>query len=137
MSPNRPYLIRAFYDWIVDNEMTPHMVIDAEKPNVIVPRQHVEDGRIVLNVAPMAINDLVLGNELVEFDARFDGEVRHICSPCSAVVAIYASENGRGMVFTEEEYDDEEGDGSPPPADKKVASIKSKTSKKPHLKIVK
>ena len=136
MSPNRPYLIRAFYDWIVDNDMTPHMVIDAEKPNVIVPKNHIEDGRIVLNVDPIAIHELVLGNELIEFDARFDGQVRHICAPCASVVAIYASENGRGMVFTEdEEFDEDAKVAEPMNPVEKIESAKK--SKKPHLKIVK
>lgn len=135
MTPNRPYLIRAFYDWIVDNELTPHLVIDAEKPNVFVPKEHVEEGRIVLNVAPIAVNELVLGNDLVEFDARFEGEVRHISAPCSAVVAIYASENGRGMVFTDEENELEEEGGEGGAKSKTVAPLPK--GKKPHLKIVK
>lgn len=103
MTSSRPYLIRALYDWIIDNAMTPHLLVDAEFPGCEVPRQYVEEGRIVFNVNPSAVNGLTLGNEFVMFDARFAGAPMSVIIPVMAVLAVYARENGRGMVFNEEE----------------------------------
>lgn len=102
MTSNRPYLIRALYDWILDNGMTPHLVIDAERDDVEVPPDRVADGRIVLNVAPSAIQGLSLDNDLIAFNARFDGQPFHIAAPPAAILAIYARETSMGMVFPEE-----------------------------------
>lgn len=110
MTSSRPYLIRALYDWIIDNGMTPHLLVDAEFPGSEVPRQYVEEGRIVFNINPAAINNLSLGNEYVMFDARFGGQPMSVTIPVMAVLAIYARENGRGMVFNEEEQGE-----TPPP----------------------
>lgn len=110
MTSSRPYLLRALYDWIVDNGMTPHLLVDAEYPGCEVPQQHIDKGRIVFNVNPAAINTLNLGNEYVMFDARFGGVPMSVTVPVMAVLAIYARENGRGMVFNEEE-----GTEEPPP----------------------
>ena len=103
MTSSRPYLIRALYDWIIDNAMTPHLLVDAEFPGCVVPRQYVDEGRIVFNVNPSAVNGLTLGNEFVMFDARFGGTPMSVTIPVMAVLAVYARENGRGMVFNEEE----------------------------------
>lgn len=104
MTPTRPYVLRAFYDWIVDNNCTPHVVINAKFPGVEVPEKYVDkEGQIVLNIAPIAVKDLNLGDKTVEFDAMFGGTSYHIIAPVFAIVAIYAKENGRGMVFDDGE----------------------------------
>lgn len=103
MTPTRPYLIRAFYQWIVDNHCTPHIVVNARYDKVVVPEEHVNDGQIVLNVSPTAVNQLLLGDFAIEFRARFSGIVRKVYAPVNSILAIYAKENGRGMVFAEEE----------------------------------
>jgi stringent starvation protein B len=102
MTSNRPYLIRALYEWIADNDLTPHLLVDAAHPGVCVPREYVADGRIVLNVAAGAVHGLVLGNESVSFSARFGGKPFPVELPVSAVIGIYARENGHGMLFAEE-----------------------------------
>lgn len=109
MTPTRPYLLRAVYQWIVDNGCTPYLVVDAGADGVDVPRQFVEDGRIILNVSPSAAHGLEMPNEGVYFSARFSGTPCEVRVPMPAVQAIYARENGRGMVFTAEEPD-----GTPP-----------------------
>src|SRR5512139_3207127 len=110
MTSSRPYLIRALYDWIIDNAMTPHLLVDAEFSGCEVPRQYVNEGRIVFNVNPAAVDGLTLGNEFVMFSARFSGTPMNVTIPVMAVLAIYARENGRGMVFNE----DEPGETPPP-----------------------
>jgi stringent starvation protein B len=102
MTPSRPYLIRALYEWIVDNQLTPHLLVDATLEGVSVPLQSVEDGRIVLNVSPTATQNLLLGNDAVQFHARFGGVDTAVKVPTDAVLAIYARENGQGMMFAEE-----------------------------------
>lgn len=106
MTPNRPYLLRAFYEWIVDNNLTPYLVVDATIPGVRVPQQHVQNGQIVLNINPSAVGNLVLGNDAVTFNARFGGSPFALNIPQRAVLAIYARENGAGTMFTAEEEDD-------------------------------
>jgi stringent starvation protein B len=113
MTPLKPYLIRAIYDWVVDNNLTPHLLVNAENNDAILPRQFVEDGKIVLNIRPQAIQGLDLGNALIEFNARFAGNPMHIVVPIRSVMAIYAKENGRGMVFDAD--DEDENDDTPPP----------------------
>lgn len=116
MSSTRPYLLRAIYDWVVDNGCTPHLLVAADEPGVQVPRQYVKNGVIVLNVAPGAVRDLRLGDERVEFSARFAGTPHQIVVPIAAVQAIYARENGQGLVLGES--GDESGGRPPePPAD--------------------
>ena len=128
MTSNKPYLIRAIYDWIVDNELTPYILVNAEYPGVQVPQEHVNDGRIVLNISPKACRGLHLENDRIVFTARFSGQSVQIFLVPMAVLAIYAKENGRGMEFGEE-YNE-----SPPPSgqDKKV-----KERTKPSLTLVK
>lgn len=112
MSPRRPYLLRAFYEWLIDNQLTPHLVVDVTRPDVSVPMEFARDGQIVLNVAPRAVGNLELGNEGVSFNARFGGVPRQVSVPMAAIIAIYARENGSGTLFEPEEaYDsDVEGD---------------------------
>jgi stringent starvation protein B len=102
MSSSRPYLTRALYQWLLDNELTPYIVVDAEQSGVEVPRQFVQNGQIVLNMAPTAVRDLFIENEALGFSARFGGQPMRILVPVTALVAIYARENGVGMVFGHE-----------------------------------
>ncbi len=116
MTSNRPYLIRAIWEWISDNGMTPHLLVDAEKEGVVVPREYVEDGRIVLNVGANAVRDLQMGNEEITFGARFSGTPMEVVVPVTAVQGIYARENGQGMLFPEEEPPSpDDGDEPEPP----------------------
>lgn len=133
-SSTRPYLIRAFYEWIEDNELTPHLIVNAETPGVEVPKQHIQEGRIILNISASAVRDLRLGNEWIEFTARFGGVSRNVRFPVTATLAIYARESGQGMAFSEEQSDDEP---SPPPSAPSPNTPASPTSRKPTLKIVK
>ncbi len=103
MTPTKPYLLRSFYEWILDNQKTPYIVVNANFPGVQVPREYVEDGKIILNISDYAVQKLKLGNERVEFVAKFSGISVPIFLPPAAVVAIYAKENGRGMVFPDNE----------------------------------
>lgn len=104
MTPNRPYLLRAFFDWIVDNECTPHIVVDANFANVQVPTQFVQDGQIVLNISPSAVTQFSLDLTQLSFNARFGGQPMQVYVPLGAVLAIYARENGEGTVFTADEF---------------------------------
>jgi stringent starvation protein B len=124
----RPYLIRAFYDWILDNQLTPHLLVDATVNGVIVPPRYVKDGKIVLNVAPSAVRALKMDNDLVAFSARFGGAPFDISVPVRAVEAIYSRENGKGMVFPPDEEVGPDDNLDPPPAE---------PPKRPTLKIVK
>jgi len=96
MSSNKPYLVRAFYDWISDNELTPYIVVDVSVYGVLVPMSYVNDGQIVLNIAASAVGTIALGAEAIEFSARFGGKLEHITVPYGAIAAIYAKENGAG-----------------------------------------
>ncbi len=111
MFSNKPYLVRAFYEWIVDNACTPYVVINATYPRCNVPVEHVENGEITLNIAPSAIRDLKITNDTIEFRASFSGLVHIISAPVKAILAIYAQENQQGMFFDYEETDESEGDG--------------------------
>lgn len=103
MTSNRPYLIRALFEWILDNQMTPHLLVDAMHPGADVPRKFVEEGRIVLNIAPTAVKDLVISNDMISFSARFGGVPAAVGLAPGAVLGIYARENGHGMIFPQEE----------------------------------
>jgi stringent starvation protein B len=104
MTSTKPYLIRAIYEWILDNEMTPHLVVDVRYPGVQAPKEFVEEERLVLNLSPSAVRALVLGNEQIEFNARFGGVARDVYFPVEAVLGIFTRENGQGMVFPELAY---------------------------------
>jgi stringent starvation protein B len=98
----RPYLLRAMHEWICDSQCTPHLVVDAGVAGVEVPRQYVQDGKIVLNVSYSATVQLALGNEAIGFSGRFGGASMHVRVPIEAVLAIYARETGQGMIFADE-----------------------------------
>ena len=122
-TPKRPYLLRAINEWILDNLMTPHILVDTMADNVKVPKQFIENGRIVLNISPNAVKDLSIGNDLLLCSARFGGKSCDISVPIRNVLAIYAKENGMGIVFPEDEI-------GPDPASNPL-------EKAPHLKLVK
>ncbi len=131
MTSNKPYLIRAFYDWLVDNELTPYIAVDAQYPNVLVPVQHVQDGQIVLNIAPESLGSISMAGEVIEFTARFGGKVEHLYIPYEAIAAIYARENGVGSSFSVE-YPDPDVE-----VPEETQSSKPEKKGKPSLSIVK
>nr|WP_318380644.1 ClpXP protease specificity-enhancing factor [uncultured Enterobacter sp.] len=102
LSPRRPYLLRAFYEWLLDNQLTPHLVVDVTLEGVRVPMEYARDGQIVLNIAQRAVGNLELANDEVRFNARFGGVPRQVYVPLAAVLAIYARENGAGTMFEPE-----------------------------------
>ncbi|WP_044470987.1 ClpXP protease specificity-enhancing factor [Mannheimia massilioguelmaensis] len=106
-SPKRPYLLRAYYDWLIDNIFTPYLVVDATYYGVDVPQEYVKDGQIVLNLSTSAVANLQLTNEAITFNARFQGIPREIYIPMGAALAIYARENGDGVMFEPEAIYDE------------------------------
>jgi stringent starvation protein B len=132
VNSSRPYLLRALYEWIVDNGCTPHIIVDAEVPGVDVPSQYVKDGQIVLNLSPSAVIELQLADDSVSFNGRFGGRPTDVFIPIGAVLGIYARENGQGMAFEPEE----EGDG-PDPGDGGASPTPLRRSGKPSLKVVK
>jgi len=131
MTSTRPYFVRALYDWIVDNNCTPHILVDARIDGVQVPVQHVnKDGQIVLNIAPGAISDYAMDNYSISFSARFGGVSQQLFIPCHAIMGIYARENGRGMMFDPEDL-------PPPPAPDTTSSAAASGPKRPGLRVVK
>lgn len=132
MSSSQPYLIRAIYDWIIDNDFTPYLLVNAENDYAMIPREYVEDGKIVLNINPSAISDLQLGNDYIMFNARFSGKAMEVSVPVVSVLAIYARENGQGMMF-----DENPEDTPPTPPEDDTPPEKPKKSQKPQLKVVK
>ncbi|MBT8439524.1 MAG: ClpXP protease specificity-enhancing factor [Gammaproteobacteria bacterium] len=128
MTSNRPYLIRALYEWLLDNDLTPHLLVDADYENVAVPRQFVEEGRIVLNINPSAVMNLEMTNDIISFNARFGGKETDVMIPPLAVLGIYARENGRGMLFPDElegvDEDDDPDDTDPTPPPKGRPALK-------------
>ena len=117
MTTNRPYLLRALYEWITDNGLTPHILVDADVNGVNVPEHAIQKGKVVLNIAAGATEHLLLDNDSIDFRARFSGKPYPISVPMDAVIAIYAQENGQGMMFAQEDTHPPPVDGSddPPP----------------------
>ena len=139
MNSSRPYLVRALYEWIVDNDCTPHMLVNAEFPKVQVPDGFASDGQIVLNISPSAVRHLHMDNEAVSFEGRFGGVPHTLFVPIGAILGIYARENGQGMVFDlespledDETIEGEDGDDVPPPD-----AEPPRPSGRPSLKVVK
>ena len=144
MTPSRPYLLRALHEWILENDSTPHMVVDATINDVMVPERFISDGQIVLNISPSAVQGLSLGDEAVEFNARFGGVPMHVYVPILAVMAVYAKETGEGMGFGfEPGIPDPDGPQKAPLSvtdkPKSTATVSSITNrtKPPVLKVVK
>ena len=104
VTPTRPYMVRALYQWIEDNSLTPYLMVDATLPNVSVPTEHIQEGRIVLNIARRATGNMTIDNDFIHFSARFGGVSREIWVPMQAVMGIYARENQQGMFFDPSEY---------------------------------
>lgn len=120
MSSNRPYLLRALYEWIGDNDMTPYLLVDAAREGVQVPNSTIKDGRVVLNIAARAVAQLDMGNRDIRFMARFGGVSQSVIVPVTAVLAIYAQETGQGMMLPEDGAvlpPDDGPDDSPDPVD--------------------
>ncbi|ROL63227.1 ClpXP protease specificity-enhancing factor [Pseudomonas chlororaphis] len=139
MNSSRPYLVRALYEWIVDNDCTPHMLVNSDYPAVQVPQGFASDGQIVLNISPSAVRHLHMDNDAVTFEGRFGGVPHSLHVPIAAILGIYARENGQGMVFDLESPLDDEGDDEidqeddvPPPD-----SEPPRPSGRPSLKVVK
>jgi stringent starvation protein B len=139
MTPSRPYLVRAIYEWLNDNSLTAHVLVDASRAGVVVPQAHVKDGRIVLNIAPGAVRDLFMTNDVLSFSARFGGVPMQVSAPMQAVLAIYSRENGQGMFFEEDEdfsADATAGDDEPPTTEPPKPSGPP-AGKRPALRVVK
>jgi stringent starvation protein B len=129
MTSNRPYLLRALYEWIADNNMTPHVLVEAGSEGVDVPDQAIQKGKVILNIDEAAVRELNLGNEWLTFKARFSGSEHAVAVPIDAVLAIYSKENGQGMMFALEDETD-------PPTDSGPDGGKT-PARRAHLKVVK
>jgi stringent starvation protein B len=127
MTSNRPYLLRALYDWIIDNGMTPYILLDADYPGTRVPPDFIQDGKIVLNISPMAVKDLMISQDGLTCSARFSGKSIRLLCPVQAVTAIYARENGHGMIFPEDTKNQ----------DMKAVAGPVPENRKPELKLIK
>lgn len=133
LPPTRPYLARAIYEWICDNQLTPYLLVDATQPHTSVPIQFVKDGQIVLNIVPHAVHQLVMNNDAISFSARFGGVAQNIYVPFASVIGIYARENGQGLFFDPSEYEN-----MSPVTTEEIAEISETEApkKKPSLRIV-
>lgn len=125
MTSNRPYLIRALNEWILDNHLTPYLLVNADAEGVEVPAGYVDEGKVVLNISPAAVKGINISNDEVSFHARFGGVSFLVNVPVNAILAVYAKENGMGMIFPDETSD---GDAAP---------AADKASAKAHLKVIK
>jgi stringent starvation protein B len=151
MTSNKPYIVRAFYQWISDNQLTPYVVVDVNVYGVLVPMGYVNDGQIVLNISGGAVGSIALDDDTIELSARFGGKLEHITIPYGAVAAIYAKENGAGtsLAIEHPEHDEEAYSGNNESAigltsvktdtsESKVSKESKSTSKgKPSLKVIK
>lgn len=139
MTPTKPYLVRAIYDWIIDNRCTPYVLVDAKRPNVRVPLSVIKEGQVVLNLAPRAVDRLDLGLEDIRFSARFQGISHQVIVPIGAVLAVYAQENGQGMMFPADE--EEQGEQTEATVEQPVAgdedNVVRPIRERPALRIVK
>lgn len=107
MFPKRSYIVKAAYEWISDNNMTPYLLADAEQERVVVPRKFVKNGQILLNVSVSAVRCLTFSKEAISFKARFNTNLIQMYIPIEATLALYAKENGEGFVFPDEEFSKE------------------------------
>ncbi|KAA8732750.1 ClpXP protease specificity-enhancing factor [Acinetobacter qingfengensis] len=137
LTPTRPYLARAIYEWICDNQLTPYLLVDAVQKFVQVPQQYIKDGQIVLNIAPHAVNHLQIQNDAIHFSARFGGVAQEVYVPMSAVLGIYSRENGQGLFFDPLEYQDfETTEDALPEQKQEVTTEQSEGKKKPSLRLL-
>jgi len=136
MNSNQPYLLRALYDWICDNHLTPYLLVDVSGDKLNVPLDFVEDNKIVLNISPNAVRDLDLSDDFINFKARFSGKSMSIYFPVDVVLAIYAKENGRGMIFPGEDQKVQTDGKSVSNFEPKKKEVKKK-KKGAYLKVVK
>ncbi|TXJ06121.1 MAG: ClpXP protease specificity-enhancing factor [Acinetobacter sp.] len=134
LSPTRPYLARAIYEWICDNQLTPYLLVDATQANVHVPPQHIKDGQIVLNITPHAVHKFQIEHTAIHFNARFGGVAQDIYVPMSAVMGIYSRENGQGLFFDPQEYEHYTMPSEDALAETQAAQ--TDTKKKPTLRIL-
>ncbi len=140
MSSSKSYLVSALYQWIVDNDCTPYVLVDAFVRGVEVPQDYVKDGQIVLNIGPSAISGLNIDKQGLSFSARFGGIPMEIFAPMKAVLGIYARENGQGMMFEPDQEPEPDPDPGVPPGGPKLVSNKKPEStapKKTSLRVVK
>lgn len=137
MTSHRPYLLRALYEWISDNDMTPHLLVDAGQAGVQVPSHTIKDGKVVLNIAARAVATLELGNDAVRFSARFGGVSHPVYVPVSAVLAIYARETGQGMALPEDTSASDVGHEPPTPPSDPGGDEPAPPKRGGHLRIVK
>ncbi len=139
MKPLRPYLFNAYYNWIVDNNNTPYVLVNAEYLNTDVPKEYIKEERIILSISPTAIGKYIADNEAISFDARFGGMLRDIYIPFGAMIALYAQETGDGVMFQEEEYFSEESYAARLESVKPEIKqpVKTKPRKNSKLKLVK
>lgn len=139
MTSHRPYLLRALAEWIADNDMTPHLLVDATQAGVQVPSSVVKEGKVVLNIAQRAVVRLQIDNDSVSFSARFGGVSFPVMVPIAAVMAIYARETGQGMALPDDiGLPQGGGDGDEPPTPFSPAPDQgSAPGKRPHLRVVK
>ncbi len=145
MTSNKPYLVRAFYEWIVDNDLTPYIAVDCSVYGVIVPPAYITDNQIVLNISPASVGGISMAGEAIEFSARFGGKLEHLVIPFGAIGAIYAKENGVGTALPIEHPAEPENE----PAEKKteLSAVDANTNTneevisakkgKPSLKVIK
>lgn len=125
-TPTRPYLARAIYEWVCDNQLTPYLLVDATQANTHVPVQFVKDGQIVLNIAPHAVHQFEMSNDAISFSARFGGVAQNIYVPFASAIGIYAKENGQGLFFDPNEYDNIPSNSQEIP-EKKEEPVKKKS----------
>jgi stringent starvation protein B len=131
MTPSKPYLIRGLHQWLLDNQMTPYILADTSSDDVLVPKGVANDGKVVLNLAPSAIQDLQMTNDYLSFSARFNGVAQDVYCPMPSILAIYARENGEGMMFPAE------SEGSQAPDTEVLENGQPKKPSKPGLTVVK
>ena len=137
LPPTRPYLARAIYEWICDNQLTPYLLVDATQSYVKVPTQHIKDGQIVLNIVPHAVHQFQMDNDAIFFSARFGGVPQEIYVPMSAVLGIYSRENGQGLFFDPKEYDGQtSSEDALPEVEQDQPEKTDENKKKPSLRVL-
>lgn len=143
MTSSKPYIVRAFYDWISDNHLTPYIVVDCSVLGVLVPQAFVTDGQIVLNISSGAVGAISMAGESIEFSARFGGKLEHLVVPYAAIAAIYAKENGAGTSLPVEHIEEEEllahedSDDVSLDNDEELSEAPRPPKGKPSLKVIK